>query len=165
MEYLFYNGFNFLAFPVNFLAVLFLLTGTWILHRYYSHTSVVHWLTSVPATLLFTGIIILLLIIEGIWAFQLFRTYFFIFFLLILILILGLVTLNSFTASDSVLIPVQCEYFALEGLGQLMNTINLVKKHLNKEIKIEGAVLTMYDIRTNLANQVVKEVKKYFQDI
>lgn len=77
---------------------------------------------------------------------------------------LGLVTLNSFTASDSVLIPVQCEYFALEGLGQLMNTINLVKKHLNKEIKIEGAVLTMYDIRTNLANQVVKEVKKYFQD-
>ena len=77
---------------------------------------------------------------------------------------LGLVTLNSFTASDSVLIPVQCEYFALEGLGQLMNTINLVKKHLNKEIKIEGAILTMYDIRTNLANQVVKEVKKYFQD-
>lgn len=77
---------------------------------------------------------------------------------------LGLITLNSLTASDSVLIPVQCEYFALEGLGQLMNTINLVKKHLNTELKIEGAVLTMYDIRTNLANQVVKEVKKYFQD-
>ena len=77
---------------------------------------------------------------------------------------LGLVTLNAFTASDSVLIPVQCEYFALEGLGQLLNTINLVKKHLNKEIKIEGALLTMYDIRTNLSNQVVKEVKKYFEN-
>lgn len=77
---------------------------------------------------------------------------------------LGLITLNAFTTSDSVLIPVQCEYFALEGLGQLMNTINLVKKHLNKELNIEGAVLTMYDIRTNLANQVVKEVKKYFND-
>lgn len=77
---------------------------------------------------------------------------------------LGLITLNAFTASDSVLIPVQCEYFALEGLGQLMNTINLVKKHLNKEIYIEGAVLTMYDLRTNLANQVVREVKKYFEN-
>ncbi len=77
---------------------------------------------------------------------------------------LGLITLNSFTASDSVLIPVQCEYFALEGLGQLLNTINLVKKHLNKNIQIEGALLTMYDIRTNLSNQVVKEVKKYFDD-
>lgn len=77
---------------------------------------------------------------------------------------LGLITLNSFTASDSVLIPVQCEYFALEGLGQLLNTINLVKKHLNKEIRIEGALLTMYDMRTNLSNQVVKEVKKYFED-
>lgn len=77
---------------------------------------------------------------------------------------LGLVTLNSFTASNSVLIPVQCEYFALEGLGQLLNTINLVKKHLNKEIEVEGALLTMYDIRTNLSNQVVKEVKKYFGD-
>ncbi len=77
---------------------------------------------------------------------------------------LGLVTLNAFTASNSVLIPVQCEYFALEGLGQLLNTINLVKKHLNKEIKIEGALLTMYDIRTNLSNQVVKEVKKYFEN-
>ena len=75
---------------------------------------------------------------------------------------LGLITLNSFTASDSVLIPVQCEYFALEGLGQLLNTVNLVKKHLNKDIEIEGALLTMYDIRTNLSNQVVKEVKKYF---
>ena len=77
---------------------------------------------------------------------------------------LGLITLNAFTASDSVLIPVQCEYYALEGLGQLLNTINLVKKHLNKNIQIEGALLTMYDIRTNLSNQVVKEVKKYFND-
>ncbi len=77
---------------------------------------------------------------------------------------LGLVTLNAFTASDSVLIPVQCEYFALEGLGQLLNTINLVKKHLNKGLYIEGALLTMYDIRTNLSNQVVKEVKKYFDN-
>ena len=77
---------------------------------------------------------------------------------------LGLVTLNIFTASDSVLIPVQCEYFALEGLGQLINTINLVKKHLNKNLAIEGAVLTMYDMRTNLSNQVVREVKRYFDD-
>ena len=77
---------------------------------------------------------------------------------------LGLITLNAFTASDSVLIPVQCEYYALEGLGQLLNTINLVKKHLNKDIEIEGALLTMYDVRTNLSNQVVKEVKKYFND-
>ena len=77
---------------------------------------------------------------------------------------LGLITLNAFTASDSVLIPVQCEYFALEGLGQLLNTINLVKKHLNKSLYTEGALLTMYDIRTNLSNQVVKEVKKYFED-
>lgn len=77
---------------------------------------------------------------------------------------LGLITLNAFTASDSVLIPVQCEYYALEGLGQLINTINLVKKHLNKNIDIEGALLTMYDARTNLSNQVVKEVKKYFND-
>ena len=77
---------------------------------------------------------------------------------------LGLITLNAFTASDSVLIPVQCEYYALEGLGQLLNTISLVKKHLNKEIEVEGALLTMYDIRTNLSNQVVKEVKKYFND-
>lgn len=75
---------------------------------------------------------------------------------------LGLVTLNAFTASDSVLIPVQCEYFALEGLGQLLNTVDLVKKHLNKDITIEGALLTMYDMRTNLSNQVVKEVQKHF---
>jgi chromosome partitioning protein len=77
---------------------------------------------------------------------------------------LGLITLNAFTASDSVLIPIQCEFYALEGLGQLLNTINLVKKHLNKGLEIEGAVLTMYDIRTNLSNQVVKEVKRYFND-
>jgi chromosome partitioning protein len=77
---------------------------------------------------------------------------------------LGLITLNSFTASDSILIPVQCEYYALEGLGQLINTINLVKKHLNKGLSLEGALLTMYDARTNLSNQVVKEVKKYFND-
>ena len=77
---------------------------------------------------------------------------------------LGLITLNAFTASDSVLIPVQCEYYALEGLGQLLNTINLVKNHLNENIEIEGALLTMFDIRTNLSNQVVKEVKKYFTD-
>ena len=75
---------------------------------------------------------------------------------------LGLITLNAFTASDSVLIPVQCEYYALEGLGQLLNTINLVKKHLNSDIEVEGALLTMFDSRTNLAKQVVDEVKKYF---
>lgn len=75
---------------------------------------------------------------------------------------LGLITLNAFTAADSVLIPVQCEYYALEGLGQLLNTINLVKKHLNKELKVEGALLTMFDIRTNLSNQVVQEVNQYF---
>ena len=77
---------------------------------------------------------------------------------------LGLITLNAFTASDSVLIPVQCEYFALEGLGQLLNTVELVRKHLNKNLYIEGALLTMYDIRTNLANQVVREVKKFLQN-
>ena len=69
---------------------------------------------------------------------------------------LGLITLNTFTAADSVLIPIQCEFYALEGLGQLMNTVNLVKKHLNKDLKVEGALLTMYDSRTNLSNQVVK---------
>ena len=77
---------------------------------------------------------------------------------------LGLITLNAFTASNSVLIPVQCEYYALEGLGQLLNTIKLVKKHLNKNIEIEGALLTMFDTRTNLSKQVVDEVKGYFGD-
>lgn len=75
---------------------------------------------------------------------------------------LGLITLNSFTASDSVLVPIQCEYYALEGLGQLINTINLVKKHLNSTIEVEGVVLTMFDSRTNLSAQVGEEVEKYF---
>lgn len=77
---------------------------------------------------------------------------------------LGLVTLNALTASDSVLIPVQCEYFALEGVGELLKTIDLVKKYYNKSLTIEGALLTMYDSRTKLSNQVVEEVKKYFKD-
>lgn len=75
---------------------------------------------------------------------------------------LGLITLNAFTASDSILVPIQCEYYALEGLGQLINTIKLVQKHLNKELEIEGVVLTMYDSRTNLSTQVASEVEKYF---
>lgn len=75
---------------------------------------------------------------------------------------LGLITLNAFTASDSVLVPIQCEYYALEGLGQLINTIKLVQKHLNKELEIEGVVLTMFDARTNLSSQVAIEVEKYF---
>ena len=77
---------------------------------------------------------------------------------------LGLITLNAFTASDSVLIPVQCEYYALEGLGQLSNTIQLVQEHLNENLQIEGALLTMFDARTNLSNQVVREVNKYFEN-
>jgi len=75
---------------------------------------------------------------------------------------LGLLTLNSLTAADSVIIPVQCEYFALEGLGQLLNTINIVKNSLNPSLFIEGVVLTMYDTRLRLSHQVVEEVKKYF---
>ena len=75
---------------------------------------------------------------------------------------LGLLTLNALTCADSVLIPVQCEYFALEGLGQLLNTINIVKKNLNENLYIEGVLLTMYDQRLRLSNQVVEEVKKYF---
>jgi len=77
---------------------------------------------------------------------------------------LGLLTLNALTAADSVLIPVQCEFYALEGLSQLLNTIRLVQKHLNKSLMIEGVLLTMLDARTNLGLQVVEEVKKYFQD-
>lgn len=77
---------------------------------------------------------------------------------------LGLLTLNALTASDSVIIPVQCEYYALEGLSQLLNTIRLVQKHLNKQLMIEGVLLTMLDARTNLGIEVVEEVKKYFQD-
>lgn len=75
---------------------------------------------------------------------------------------LGHLTINSFTASDSILIPVQCEYYALEGLSQLLNTVRLVQKHFNPELEIEGVLLTMYDARTNLGNEVVEEVRKYF---
>lgn len=75
---------------------------------------------------------------------------------------LGLLTLNALTAADSVLIPVQCEYFALEGLGQLFNTINMVKKNLNRNLDIEGVLLTMYDSRLRLSNQIFDEVKRYF---
>lgn len=77
---------------------------------------------------------------------------------------LGLLTLNSLTASDSVLIPVQCEYFALEGLGQLLNAINIVKQHFNRELSIEGVLLTMYDSRLKLSHQVADEIRKYFGD-
>ena len=77
---------------------------------------------------------------------------------------LGLVTLNALTAADSVLVPIQCEYYALEGLGQLMSTIDLVQKHLNKNLDVEGVALTMYDARTNLSIQVIEEVKKYFKN-
>ncbi|NWF90767.1 MAG: ParA family protein [Ignavibacteriaceae bacterium] len=75
---------------------------------------------------------------------------------------LGLLTLNALSTSDSVLIPVQCEYFALEGLGQLLNTINIVRQHFNKELQIEGVLLTMFDTRLRLSHQVAEEVKKYF---
>jgi chromosome partitioning protein len=77
---------------------------------------------------------------------------------------LGLLTINALTASNAVLIPVQCEYYALEGLSQLLNTVRLVQKHLNTELSIEGVLLTMLDARTNLGIQVIDEVKKYFQD-
>ncbi|HEX9614947.1 MAG TPA: ParA family protein [Bacteroidota bacterium] len=77
---------------------------------------------------------------------------------------LGLLTLNALAAADSVLIPVQCEYFALEGLGQLFNTINMVKKNLNKNLDIEGVLLTMFDSRLRLSNQILDEVKRYFGD-
>lgn len=75
---------------------------------------------------------------------------------------LGLLTLNSLTAAHTVLVPIQCEFYALEGLSQLMNTVQLVKKNLNRELDVEGVVLTMFDARTNLSIQVVDEVKKYF---
>lgn len=77
---------------------------------------------------------------------------------------LGLLTVNALTASDSVLIPIQCEYYALEGLSQLLNTIRLVQKHLNTSLEVEGVVLTMLDARTNLGLQVIEDVKKYFRD-
>lgn len=75
---------------------------------------------------------------------------------------LGLLTVNSLTAVDSVLIPIQCEFYALEGVAQLMNTIEIVKKNLNSKLEIEGVILSMFDGRTNLSIQVVEEVKKYF---
>lgn len=78
---------------------------------------------------------------------------------------LGLITINSLTAADSVIIPVQCEYFALEGLGKLLNTIKIVQSRLNKNLQIEGILLTMYDVRLRLSNQVVEEVKTHFQDL
>ena len=78
---------------------------------------------------------------------------------------LGLITLNALTSSDSVLIPIQCEYFALEGLGKLLNTIKSVQKVHNQELDIEGILLTMFDSRLRLSNQVVEEVRKHFGDI
>ena len=77
---------------------------------------------------------------------------------------LGLLTINALAAAGTLLIPIQCEYYALEGLAQLVNTYNLVKERLNPDLEIEGVLLTMFDARTNLAIQVVDEVKKYFKD-
>ena len=77
---------------------------------------------------------------------------------------LGLLTLNILTAADSVIIPIQCEYYALEGMGQLLNSISLVQKHLNPELQIEGVLLTMYDGRLNLSRQVAEETRKYFPE-
>jgi chromosome partitioning protein len=78
---------------------------------------------------------------------------------------LGLITINSLTASDSVIIPVQCEYFALEGMGKLLNTVKIVQSNLNPNLDIEGILLTMYDVRLRLSNQVVEEVKTHFQQM
>ncbi|MFA5340873.1 MAG: AAA family ATPase [Clostridia bacterium] len=77
---------------------------------------------------------------------------------------LGLLTLNSLTAADTILVPIQCEYYALEGLKQLMKTVSLVQKHLNPSLKVEGVVMTMYDSRTNLSFQVVESVREHFSD-
>jgi chromosome partitioning protein len=77
---------------------------------------------------------------------------------------LGLLTLNTLTAADSIIIPIQCEYYALEGMGQLLNTITLVQKHLNPRLTIEGVLLTMYDGRLNLSRQVADETRKYFSE-
>jgi chromosome partitioning protein len=77
---------------------------------------------------------------------------------------LGLLTINSLTAADSVLIPIQCEYYALEGLGQLLNTIRLIQEHLNPALKVEGILLTMHDARLNLSKQVAEEARRYFSD-
>ncbi|MCR4438527.1 MAG: AAA family ATPase [bacterium] len=76
---------------------------------------------------------------------------------------LGLLTLNALAAADSVLIPIQCEYYALEGLGQLLNTVRLVQKHLNSDLKVEGVLLTMFDSRLNLSLQVAEDVRRYFE--
>jgi chromosome partitioning protein len=78
---------------------------------------------------------------------------------------LGLITINSLTAADSVIIPVQCEYFALEGLGKLLNTIKIIQSRLNTNLEIEGILLTMYDLRVRLSNQVVDEVNSHFQQM
>jgi chromosome partitioning protein len=78
---------------------------------------------------------------------------------------LGLITVNALSAADSVMIPVQCEFYALEGLGKLLNTIKIVQTRLNPELEIEGILLTMYDTRLRLSNQVVDEVKTHFQDL
>lgn len=78
---------------------------------------------------------------------------------------LGLITVNSLTGSDSVIVPVQCEYFALEGLGKLLNTIKIVQSRLNQNLEIEGILLTMYDKRLRLSNQVVEDVRTHFQDM
>jgi chromosome partitioning protein len=78
---------------------------------------------------------------------------------------LGLVTVNALTASDSTIVPVQCEYFALEGLGKLLNTIKIVQQKLNPDLTIEGILLTMYDTRLRLSNQVVDEVRMHFQEM
>ncbi len=77
---------------------------------------------------------------------------------------LGLLTLNSLVAADSILIPIQCEFYALEGVSQLLNTITLVKEGLNESLAIEGVLMTMADFRTNLTNEVIKEIKNYFKD-
>ena len=77
---------------------------------------------------------------------------------------LGHLTINAFTASHSLIIPVQCEYYALEGLSQLLNTVRLVQKHFNPDLNILGVLLTMLDGRTNLGSEVVEEVKKYFRE-
>jgi chromosome partitioning protein len=78
---------------------------------------------------------------------------------------LGLITINALTAANSVIIPVQCEYFALEGLGKLLNTIKIIQSRLNTDLEIEGILLTMYDVRLNLSNQVVEEVTTHFKQM
>jgi chromosome partitioning protein len=78
---------------------------------------------------------------------------------------LGLITVNALTAADSIIVPVQCEYFALEGLGKLLNTIKIIQSRLNPELEIEGILLTMYDLRLNLSNQVVEEVRTHFKSM